>query len=44
MGHESSLAVMEGNDKEWDLLVQELVPPEARNGEPYVPSAASDMW
>ena len=41
---DSSLAVTDSKGHQWELLVQESIPPEARNGEPYVGSPAGDMW
>ena len=41
---DSSLEVTDSKGYQWELLVHEFVPPEARNGEPYVGSPAGDMW
>ena len=41
---DSSLEVTDSKGYQWEVLVQEFVPPEARNGEPYVGSPAGDMW
>ena len=31
-------------DKDWESLVQEYIPPESRSSEQYIPSVKGDMW
>ena len=41
---DSSLEVTDSKGLQWELLVQEFVPPEARTGDTYVGTPAGDMW